>query len=253
MPFFRARYSSRSSQHASHRSQAQIHFGSRDREIGDLLEQRERASAQTPEQIEIDAQLKRDIRILWQTRMLRDTRIQVTDEIENNLAIFARTFLSQIPAVKRRLARLFQLEGDVLPFLKPGSWVSVATATATRTSRRKRWTMPCVTRRNWRWIIICAKSTPWGRNCRWRNPWLAPAKIWKKLAASATDVSVHQTDEPYRRALTACYARMAATRMALLGHGPSRAPRYKAESYAMPPEAFAADLAIIAASAEGKW
>ena len=54
----------------------------RETEIGELLEHRERASAQTAEQSETDAQLKRAIRILWQTRMLRDTRIQVSDEID---------------------------------------------------------------------------------------------------------------------------------------------------------------------------
>src|ERR1700733_5567331 len=95
----------------------------RETEIGELLERRERASAQTPEQAEIDAQLKREIRILWQTRMLRDTRIQVSDEIDNNLSVFSKTFLTQVPAVKRRLARLFRLEGDILPFLRLGSWV----------------------------------------------------------------------------------------------------------------------------------
>ena len=69
----------------------------------------------------------------------------------------------------------------------------------------------------------------------------------KKLAASPADISEHQGDEPYRRALVACYARMAATRERLLGHGPTRPPRYQAAAYATP-EDFAADLDIIAAS-----
>ena len=67
----------------------------RETQIGELLERRDRASAQTPEQAEIDAQLKREIRTLWQTRMLRDIRIQVSDEIDNNLAIFSQTFLKE--------------------------------------------------------------------------------------------------------------------------------------------------------------
>ena len=57
--------------------------------------------------------MKRDIRILWQTRMLRPTRIGVTDEIDNALAVFARTFLPGLPVVKRRLARLFRLDGEI--------------------------------------------------------------------------------------------------------------------------------------------
>ncbi len=95
----------------------------REIELGELLQQRDQASAQTAERTEIDAQLKRAIRILWQTRMLRSTRIQVADEIENNLAVFARTFLPQLPLLKRRLARLFGLEGEIMPFLGLGSWV----------------------------------------------------------------------------------------------------------------------------------
>src|SRR5579863_1017252 len=80
----------------------------RENELSGLLEQREVASIQTAERDEIDAQIKRAIRILWQTRMLRDNRITVQDEIENNLSIFVRTFLTALPLVKRRIAHLFK-------------------------------------------------------------------------------------------------------------------------------------------------
>ena len=72
----------------------------RENELGELLERREAASLQTAERDEIDVQLKRAIRVLWQTRMLRNNRITVQDEIENNLAIFARSFLPGLPLVK---------------------------------------------------------------------------------------------------------------------------------------------------------
>jgi phosphoenolpyruvate carboxylase len=74
----------------------------RENELSELLERREVASIQTAERNEIDVQLKRAIRVLWQTRMLRANRITVQDEIENNLAIFARSFLPGLPQVKRR-------------------------------------------------------------------------------------------------------------------------------------------------------
>ena len=95
----------------------------RENELSELLQRRELASLQTAERTDIDVQLKRAIRVLWQTRMLRDNRITVQDEIENNLAIFARTFLPGLPLVKRRLARLFKLDGEIMPYLRPGSWV----------------------------------------------------------------------------------------------------------------------------------
>jgi phosphoenolpyruvate carboxylase len=214
--------------------------------IGDLLEKRERASAQTPEQLEIDAQLKREIRILWQTRMLRDTRIQVSDEIDNNLSVFARTFLREVPAVKRRLSRLFQLDSDILPFLRPGSWVGGDRDGNPNVSPE---TLDYAVRHQAELALdhYLLEIHALGAELSLSDSLVSTSESLKKLAASAADISAHQGDEPYRRALTACYARMAATRMALLGRAPARAPRYKAESYATPEE-FAADLDIIAAS-----
>jgi phosphoenolpyruvate carboxylase len=69
----------------------------------------------------------------------------------------------------------------------------------------------------------------------------------KGLASMAQHISVHQSDEPYRRALVACYGRMAATRRELIGHDPARPSRFKAQPYARPEE-FLADLDIMAAS-----
>ena len=219
----------------------------RETEIGELLEKRERASAQTPEQNEIDAQLKREIRILWQTRMLRDTRIRVSDEIDNNLSVFSRTFLTQVPAVKRRLSRLFRLEGDILPFLRPGSWVGGDRDGNPNVSPE---TLDYAVRHQAELALdhYLREIHAWARRLSLSDSLVerqrGAEKSWRPAPA---DISVHQGDEPYRRALTACYARMAATRMALLGRGPSRPARYAAESYAAP-EDFAADLDIIAAS-----
>ena len=217
--------------------------------IGELLEKRERASVQTSDQAEIDAQLKREIRILWQTRMLRDTRIQVSDEIDNNLSVFARTFLTEIPAVKRRLANLFQLEGDILPFLKPGSWVGGDRDGNPNVSPE---TLDYAVRHQAELVLdhYLREIHALGAELSLSDSLVGTSEGLKKLAASAADVSAHQGDEPYRRALTACYARMAATRLALLGRGPARPPRYKAQVYATPEE-FAADLDIVAASLRG--
>src|SRR5262249_46596676 len=41
--------------------------------------------------------LKRQIQLLWETRLLRQVKRVVRDEIENGLSYFARTFLEQIP------------------------------------------------------------------------------------------------------------------------------------------------------------
>jgi phosphoenolpyruvate carboxylase len=218
----------------------------RETQIGELLERRDRASAQTPEQTEIDAQLKREIRILWQTRMLRDLRIQVSDEIDNNLAIFSQTFLKEVPAVKRRLGRLFQFEGEILPFLRPGSWVGGDRDGNPNVSPE---TLEYAVRHQAELVLdhYLREIHALGSELSLSDSLVTTSPALRALAESAANVSEHQEDEPYRRALVGCYARMSATRQALLGHGPSRPPRYKAEPYATP-DGFAADLDVIAAS-----
>ncbi|HVW74121.1 MAG TPA: phosphoenolpyruvate carboxylase [Rhizomicrobium sp.] len=221
----------------------------RENEISDLLEKREVASIQTTERDEIDVQLRRAIRILWQTRMLRANRITVQDEIENNLAVFAHTFLPGLPQVKRRIARLFKLDGEILTYLRPGSWVGGDRDGNPNVSPE---TLNYAVRRQAEIALdhYLGEIHALGAELSLSDSLIRTSDALKKLAAGGDKISVHQEDEPYRRALVACYARMAATRKALLGTGPSRRPRYEAEPYARP-EDFAADLAIIADSLIG--
>jgi len=218
----------------------------REIEISTLLEQRESASLQTTEQAEIDAQLKRAIRILWQTRMLRDTRITVADEIENNLAVFVRTFLPGLPRVKRRLARLFKLDGDPLPYLRLGSWVGGDRDGNPNVSPE---TLDYAVRRQAEAVLdhYLEAIHALGAELSLSDSLAKASPALHALAASPDHSSIHQQDEPYRRALVTVYARMAATRLQLLGQGPHLAPRFQAQAYAAPEE-FAADLAVIAAS-----
>ncbi|HET7084873.1 MAG TPA: phosphoenolpyruvate carboxylase [Rhizomicrobium sp.] len=218
----------------------------RENELSELLDRREAASLQTAELDEIDVQLKRAIRILWQTRMLRDNRITVQDEIENNLAIFTRSFLPGVPLVKRRLARLFKLDGELMAYLKPGSWVggdrdgnpNVSPETLDYAVRRQAETML---------DYYLSEIHALGAELSLSDSLIKTSDALKHLAARDDQVSIHQGDEPYRRALVTCYARMAATRLKLLGAGPVRKPRFAAAPYRTPQE-FAADLGIIVAS-----
>ncbi len=218
----------------------------REIEISTLLEQRDSASLQTAEQSEIDGQLKRAIRILWQTRMLRDTRITVADEIENNLAVFVRTFLPGLPRVKRRLARLFRLEGDPIAYLRLGSWVGGDRDGNPNVSPE---TLDYAVRRQAEAALdhYLEAIHALGAELSLSDSLAQASPALHALAASPEHSSIHQQDEPYRRALVTVYARMAATRAELLGHGPHLAPRFAAQPYAAPEE-FAADLAVIAAS-----
>ena len=64
------------------------------------------------------------------------------------------------------------------------------------------------------------------------------------LADAAQDPSPHRADEPYRRALTGVYARLAATHEALAGSPPPRRASVQAQPYPGP-DAFAADLRVL--------
>jgi len=218
----------------------------RENELSELLERREMASVQTAEQDEIDVQIKRAIRVLWQTRMLRANRIAVQDEIENNLAIFVRSFLPGLPQVKRRLARLFKLDGEIMPYLRPGSWVGGDRDGNPNVSPE---TLDYAVRRQAEIVLdyYLSEIHALGAELSLSDSLVKTSAALRKLAARDDQISIHQEDEPYRRALVTCYARMAATRAALLGAGPVRPARFKAQAYATP-EDFAADLEIIATS-----
>ena len=221
----------------------------REIEISALLEQREAASLQTSERDEIDAQLRRAIRILWQTRMLRSTRITVEDEIENNLAVFARTFLPGLPRVKRRLARQFKLEGEPIAYIRLGSWVGGDRDGNPNVSPD---TLDYAVRRQAEVVLdhYLEEIHALGAELSVSDTLTKASPALHALAASMEHASIHQEDEPYRRALVTAYARMAATRAARLGKGPNRSARFVAQAYATPGE-FAADLAVIADSLAG--
>ena len=67
------------------------------------------------------------------------------------------------------------------------------------------------------------------------------------LAESSPDTNEHRQDEPYRRALTGIYARLAATLRDLTGGEAARHAVAPQNAYAAP-EAFLADLRVIEAS-----
>ncbi len=215
----------------------------READIAQLLEKLDGANLHEGEDTEIEAQLKREIRTLWQTRMFRAVRIHVTDEIENAIAIFARTFLTQIPLVKRRIAKFYGLNGPVIPFLKPGSWVGGDRDGNPFVTAQ---TLEYAIRRQAEVVLdhYLNEVNTLGSELSLSDEFVGISVALKSLMAGQDHTSVHQVDEPYRRALATCYSRLAATRHALLGRGPARAPRWQAEAYKTPQD-FAADLTVV--------
>ena len=68
-------------------------------EIAHLLAVRDRTALTPDERRANEDALHRAVLTIWQTRLVRPTRITVADEIENALDYHRRTFLREVPAV----------------------------------------------------------------------------------------------------------------------------------------------------------
>ena len=218
----------------------------RETAIADLVPTYHHAASSEAKRAEIELRLKREIRTLWQTRMLRPVRVHVTDEIDNAAAIFERSFVPQLPAVKRRVASVFGLKGPLTPWLKAGSWVGgdrdgnpfVTAATLDYSVRR----LAAIALDHY-----LEEVNELGAELSLSDGLVPVSAELKALVATGPHASEHKADEPYRQALTTIYGRLAATRKVLLGASPARLPRRDEPSYGSAEE-FAGDLAIIANS-----
>ena len=200
----------------------------------------------------IDAELYRQIALVWQTRALRAVRLLVVDEISNALSVMRDSLLPTVPALAARLETRFGSAPGA--FLKPGSWIG-----------GDRDGNPNVTADTLRIALAGQARTVLqfyldevhrlGAELSISETIAAITPELAALAEASGDTSPHRADEPYRRALTGIYARLAATHASLGGAPPPRAASTAGEAY-QSPEAFAADLDIViaalAASGGGK-
>ena len=186
--------------------------------------------------------LRRQTVILWATRLVRMTGLVVQDEIDTVVSFLERVFLrvapDQLADWRRRLDA-----PDLKPFLRIGAWVggdrdgnpnvdgtTLTAAMATAARAVMRFYLDEV-------HTLGAELSLSGTLAR-VTPELA------RLSGASEDGSPHRTDEPYRRALTEIYARLAATHVRLTGLAAPRPARYEAAPYDGP-DGFRAELAIL--------
>jgi phosphoenolpyruvate carboxylase len=195
---------------------------------------------------EIETALKREVRTLWQTRMLREVRINVSDEIDNAVSVFETTFLPELPALKRRLARAFGLQGPLPACFQVGSWVGGDRDGNPFVGAE---TLDYALGRQGEVVIdwLLRELHALGAELSVSDLFAGVSPALLDLAARAHDPNPQRTDEPYRRALVGCYARLAATRAAIVGRPPARLPRVESVPYSAPSE-LADDLAVVAQS-----
>jgi phosphoenolpyruvate carboxylase len=186
-----------------------------ERGIGELLGRLDAADTAPTEPADVERQLRARITQLWQTRMLRYSRLTVADEIDNSLSYYNATFLRQIPRVYEELERRLG-RSDLPPFLRMGQWIggdrdgnpNVTAGTLRQALARQSET---VLRHYLQQVHeLGAELSMSGRLVR-ITPEMAA------LAERSPDHNPHREDEPYRRALTGIYARLAATLQDLAG------------------------------------
>mgnify|MGYP003708974415 FL=1 len=77
---------------------------------------------------DIETELRRHILTLWQTALIRLSRLKIQDEIETGLRYYAAAFFEVIPQVNAQVRAALQArwpDTDLLaePILRPGSWI----------------------------------------------------------------------------------------------------------------------------------
>ncbi|WP_287742724.1 phosphoenolpyruvate carboxylase [Diaphorobacter sp.] len=229
-----------------------------EREIALLLSQRDdiQARAQlynsakdtlTPRELAAnEAQLRARVAQLWQTRLLRYSKLTVADEIENALSYYEYTFLHEIPKIYAELERELGGNQPVASFLRMGQWIggdrdgnpNVSADTLALALRRQ----AEVALRHY-----LTEVHHLGRELSLSSNLVQVSAEMLQLAARSPDTSEHRRDEPYRRALTGVYARLAATLRDLTGGEAARHAVAPQNAYASAGD-FLADLRVIEAS-----
>jgi len=215
-----------------------------ERAIAELVGQRDTLHTER-DRLANEALIRARVTQLWQTRMLRYSKLTVADEVENALSYYHATFLRQIPRIYAELEE--QLPGhDLKSFLRMGNWIggdrdgnpNVTAATLRHALKRQ----SEVALRHYLTEIheLGAELSISLRLTR-----ITPEM--QALAERSPDTNAHRMDEPYRRALTGMYARLAATLYELTGTEALRHAVAPQNPYASPDELLA-DLRTIEAS-----
>jgi phosphoenolpyruvate carboxylase len=219
----------------------------REMEIAALLDRRERVQL-TPEETEAsDEQLRRAVLTLWQTNLLRRTKLTVLDEVANGLSFYDYTFLHEVPRLHCALEdRLNEGDGaaqsELASFLRMGSWIGGdRDGNPFVTAEVMRGTLRLQSSRVLRFYL--EELHMLGAELSLAAHLADVSKDLRALAERSPDTSPHRSGEPYRLAVSGIYARLTAT-AARLEVETMRPPVGAAAPYA-DVEEFKADLDVL--------
>jgi len=194
-------------------------------------------------------ELRRQILTLWQTALVRLSRLQITDEIDVGLRYYPAAFFEVIPKVNaevREALRSRWPDADLLPepILRPGSWIGgdrdgnpnvtadvvrLATASAAYTALAH----------------YLSELTALEQELSMSSRLITVTPELAALADSCKEAA--RADEPYRRAVRVIRARLSATTAEILDREPENQLDLGLEPYAGPAE-LRADLDTVDAS-----
>ena len=189
-----------------------------------------------------ETQMRARVAQLWQTRLLRFSKLTVADEIETSLSYYEATFLREIPKLYGQLEQELG-NHPVASFLRMGQWIggdrdgnpNVSADTLDYALRRQ-----CeVALRHYLTELFWL-----GRELSLSALLVEVTPALRALADASPDASEHRRDEPYRRAVTGMYARLAATLREFTGGEAARHAVAPQNPYASAEE-FLADLRAV--------
>jgi len=214
--------------------------------ITQLMRLRLQGQDHTDDGRDIERELRRNILTLWQTALIRLSRLKIQDEIETGLRYYPAAFFEVVPQVNaevRNALRSRWPDSDLLsePFLRPGSWIGgdrdgnpnvtaevvrLATSSAAYTALEHYFTE------------ITALEEELSMSARL-------VKISDALEALAGQChEPARMDEPYRRALRVIHARLTTTAFEILDRQPEHELDLGLDRYETPAELLA-DLDIV--------
>jgi len=223
--------------------------------VADLLTERGRLAIGVPERADLDDALRLEVLTLWQTAILRLSKLRVGDEINESLRYFETSLFAVVPALRRDLVReVARLWGDAPaarddalgPVVSMGSWIGgdrdgnpFVTATVMRTATSRQASVALGHHLD----ALRRLSVELSMSSRL----VTPTGALLALADRSGDDSPFRADEPYRRALRGMHARLYAFASGVLDEVPGPPPHAALTAYSSIIE-LVADLDVITAS-----
>jgi phosphoenolpyruvate carboxylase len=214
--------------------------------ITELMRLRLHGHIQTEDGRDINLELRRHILTLWQTALIRLSRLKIQDEIETGLRYYQAAFFEVIPKVNAEVRAALQARWPDVhlleePMLRPGSWIG-----------GDRDGNPNVT------ADVIRLATGRASYAALEHYFDEITALEQELSMSARLVTISdelavladkcdekaRADEPYRRALRVIHARLTATAAEILDSQPEHELDLGLDRYLSPADLLA-DLDVV--------